>query len=156
MPYHNIDETLSDAKYNATLSFIEDIKGTLPFLINLTPTEIKKLGILRANKLSFVKSAFDFATNNPAILPNNFDQTGWQRDIELLEKISVIKQQTAQLLESLNDTHLAINAEVNQKSLQFFKLAKMQSKLNTPGADTIVDSLASSYGMKGNVGRKKI
>lgn len=155
MTYSNINATLTIATKTLINSQIENIKTSMPFLVNLSKEEIIKLGSLKKDKLMFMKKALETAENNPGIIPNNFSVANFKTDMELLESLESIKRQVAGLMEALNDTTLAVRAEAMKSSLFVFSIARMMQHSNIEGIDTIVENLSNAYGTKGKAGRKK-
>lgn len=147
MPYHNIETALSPTDIDQIKGHIEDIKELLPFLINLTPKE-RQAGMLGHNNYAFTKAAFEHATYNANLLPPSFSVASWQADIELYDALRPLIQQLKQLLEGLEDTHLALRMESQKAALDFLKLAKIASQSNIPGTDEIVSSLSDKLSVK--------
>jgi hypothetical protein len=140
MSYNNISASIADPDHATLIATINDVKNHLPFLVNLTPKE-RQAGTKGQNKLTFVMASFDYATNNPNIVPSTLNLAEWASDIELLQKITTLLQVVNVLQEGLKDTQLALRKETTTAALNFYKYAKVAATGQVPGIDVIVDDL---------------
>lgn len=149
MPYENLDITLSDVDFIEVTKKINIVIDILPFLINLTKQERIQKGAYTRRKDLFVQTAFEIATNEPLLVPQNLNMVGWENDIKLLEQLNTIHRQVMQLQEALDDTIIALKTETAKTSSLFYNSLKLQAKFNTPGVDAMVSKL------KGMLSNKK-
>jgi hypothetical protein len=145
MPYNNINATLDNADLDAYIKNIQVIKDSLPYLVNLTPKE-RQAGVLGQNKLAFVKAAYDYASNNPILVPAALNAADWASDIALLAQLTQLLQAVNVLQDALKDTTLALRIESQTAALQFYQYAKIAAQSQLPGVDVIVDDLKKKLG----------
>ena len=151
MPYENINSTISDADNNQILFELDIIKNLMPFLINLTKKERQQKGAFIRQKELFSITAFEIATKEPSLVPQNLDMQGWENDIELLKQLNTIHRIIMQLEESLSDTIIAVKTENAKTSSLFYNSLKLQAKFNTPGVDAMVNKLKGMLHKKKNI-----
>jgi hypothetical protein len=140
MPYHNISATIDVATFQDIKNSVERIKNALPFLVNMTKKE-RNVGKLNHDKLAFLKAAYDYATNNPNLIPATLPMDEWEKDIKLLEQLTLLLQEVNVLQEAISDTNIALRIETQIAAKQFYKYAQIAAKGQTPGIDIIVDDL---------------
>ena len=71
MPTNRVNATLSVEDQAAVLAALKLIREKLPFLINLTKPERKKLAAMGDTRYDFVQRALIVAEQNPDVLPRN-------------------------------------------------------------------------------------
>ena len=152
MPYENINAILPDATVQSIQAHLSDSMQALPFLVNLTPKERKQKGPQARRRDIYAITCHEIAKNEPMLVPPTIDMAGWENDLDLINKLSSLKRQVAQLYEALDDTVLALKAETSMPSDLFYKTLKLLSKTNVPGVNVMVDRLTET---KGNVGGRK-
>src|SRR5688572_29683309 len=89
MSFSNIDATLSDADLQAVRDAFAEIISKLPFLINLTNLERRRINKTGPDSLSFVQNALATAEANRTIFPPSFDTEGFARDVVLFEILKI-------------------------------------------------------------------
>jgi hypothetical protein len=99
----------------------------------------------------FSITAFEIATNESYLVPQNLDMQGWENDIELLKQLNTIHRIIMQLEESLSDTIIAVKTENAKTSSLFYNSLKLQAKFNTPGVDAMVNKLKGMLHKKKNI-----
>ena len=83
MTYQNISAEVNTADLQIIKDAIATIRQKLPFLVNLTVAERKRLYKTGASRLSFVQNAKAAAKNNPSLLPACFDVDQFAADVNL-------------------------------------------------------------------------
>ena len=72
MAYQNISAELTAANKTSIKNALDSIKGTLDFLINLTPKERKTLFKMGPKSVGYVQLALTVPQENPGIIPSGF------------------------------------------------------------------------------------
>jgi len=144
MPYQNLDAQLSEAEVQAVKAAFDTIREKLPLLVSLTPAERRSLFKAGPDSLSFVQNSLQAAQNNPGVLPGNFDQQGFGRDVALCAALTDVGTQAAQLAAQIEDTRLAVGSEAMRQATEAYTYFKTAAK-NTPGMRPVVEQLAERF-----------
>ncbi|MBL7765022.1 MAG: hypothetical protein JNJ58_02935 [Chitinophagaceae bacterium] len=141
MTYDNINVQMSATQLAQLKDAIHQVRNLLPFLINITPEEKKKLGRKAHDRLAFRKYSMQLALQRPELLPPSISMSEWSNDIALYDDLLPIYQNLQQLLEGLSDTLLALRLEGHQSGILFLNILRAHAKTNTMGIDTMVSRL---------------
>jgi hypothetical protein len=128
MPENRISASLSQADQQAVMAAIQTIRAKLPFLIDLTSEERRKLPKIGDTGHNFAAQALVVATQNEGILPRAFDLEEFQRDVELIASLRPIVAAITQLYELLDDTYLEVGSEAYAAALSVYGFAKASDK----------------------------
>ncbi|MDD5570538.1 MAG: hypothetical protein PHD97_05195 [Bacteroidales bacterium] len=128
MAYNNISVSLTDAQKVALRTSIAALKNMLPFLINLTPAERKRLRKTGNKRLSYVLEVLRVATANPQVLPTSFSLTEFTKDVvfmnDLAEFLGILKP----VYEGMEDTMLAVGNEAIREADEVYGYLKVAGK----------------------------
>lgn len=144
MPYQNITGTLSEADIQEIKAALVTIEEKLPFLINLTAEERRKLYKMGDKSLAFVNNSLTAAQSNPDILPASFDLDEFVRDYQLATNLTDIFFRLQQLTEKVDDTLMAVSSEAMSSSLTVYDYVKTAAK-KTPGIKIIAEQLGERF-----------
>ncbi len=112
-----------------------------PFMINITPSERKKLLKMGDKSLAFVTKAIELAKQNPVLCPNYLNMENFEIDFSDATKLIVIKNSAKQLQEALEDTSLVAGSEAYQAALMFYSSVKEAASKNVPNAKAVYEEL---------------
>jgi hypothetical protein len=144
MAYQNIDASLSVADIQAVKDSFAAILTKLPFLVNLTVEERKRVFKTGPDRLSFVKNAATGAQSNPDIFPASFSVGGFQRDVTLFDVLTEIGTMADSLASQIDDTRIAVGGEAMQEATQVYNYVKEAAK-TTPGLKPLADQLGEQF-----------
>ena len=144
MTYQNIDATLSDADVQAVKDRFTEILSQLPFLVNLTLLERRRIAKTGPDSLSFVQNALATARDNSSILPPTFDTPGFARDVDLFAALTDLQTVAESVLSQIDDTRLAVGGEAMQAASQTYKYVQTAAK-TTPGLRPVAEKLAERF-----------
>ena len=144
MPYQNITGTLSETDIQEIKAALATIEEKLPFLINLTAEERRKLYKMGDKSLAFVNNSLTAAQSNPDILPASFDLDEFQRDYQLAVSLTDISYRIQQLTEKVDDTRMAVSSEAMSSSLTVYNYVKTAAKI-APGLKIIAEQLGERF-----------
>lgn len=144
MAYQNIDASLSVADIQAIKDAFAAILTKLPFLVNLTVEERKKIFKTGPDRLSFVKNAATGAQANPDIFPASFSITGFQRDVVLFDVLTEFGTMAESVASQIDDTRLAVGGEAMQEATQVYNYVKEAAKTK-PGLKPLADQLGEQF-----------
>ncbi|XHX77080.1 MAG: hypothetical protein RBJ76_21970 [Stenomitos frigidus ULC029] len=144
MPYQNISAKLTDADVQEIKEALATIEAKLPFLVNLTAEERRKLFKMGNKSLTFVSNSLTAAQSNRDILPASFNVDEFARDYQLATTLTNIHLGLQQLTEKVDDTLMAVNSEAMSSSLTVYDYVKTAAK-KTPGLKAIAEQLGERF-----------
>jgi hypothetical protein len=144
MPYQNIDASLSVADTQAVKDAFATILTKLPFLVNLTADERKKVFKTGPDRLSFVMNAATGAQSNPSIFPASFSVSAFQRDVDLFDVLTELGTMANSVASQIDDTRMAVGGEAMQGAIQVYNYVKEAAK-TTPGLKPLADQLGERF-----------
>jgi hypothetical protein len=124
----NISASLSLDDKNAILQAVKLIKEKLPFLINLNQEDRQKLRKMGDIRTSYVQDVYQVATANPSSIPSGFSLEEYGKDVELKKAIAEIQTVLSPVCEGLNDTEMALGAELMKQSDECYGYLKVVAK----------------------------
>lgn len=107
-----VSATLTPESRAAVLAAIQTIRQNLPFLIDLSAAQRRKLFKMGDGSRAFVENALMGAQANPQLFPPSFDLAEFARDWVLREEVLMIQAQVNQLHELLDDTAVALGSDL--------------------------------------------
>jgi hypothetical protein len=125
---------------------INEVKTLLaPYIVALTPSERHELPKMGERTISFVEKAFDFARQNPNLVPPYLDMTAFGADFEDAHGLWTLVNSIRQLEENTGDTEMAAGSEAYQAALVFYKSVKMAVTQDIPGAKAVYEELKTRF-----------
>ncbi len=144
MSNQNISAKLTEADLKEIQVALSTIETKLPFLVNLTAEERRKLVKMGNKSMTFVSNSLTAAQANRDILPARFDLTEFASDYQLAATLTDVHLRLQQLVEKVDDTLMAVNSEAMTSSLLVYEYVKTAAK-NTPGLKAIADQLSERF-----------
>jgi hypothetical protein len=95
--------------------------------------------------LSFVEKAYDFAKQNPNLIPPYLDLDAFGADFTDAHGLWSLSNTVRQLGEGLDDTEMAAGSEAYQAALVFYKSVKMAAAQDIPGAKAVYEELKTRF-----------
>jgi hypothetical protein len=125
---------------------IQEIQTLLaPYMLALTPDERMTLPKMGPKTISFVEKAFDFAKQNPNLVPPYLDITAFGVDFTDAHGLWTLHNAVVQLEEGIADTEMAAGSEAYQWALVFYKSVKMAAAQDVPGAKAVYEELKARF-----------
>ncbi len=149
MPNPNISVDLTDAEITAILAKIDEVKALMPFLINLTPQQRKKLFKMGPKSVSYVQLALQVAQQHPEIMPSGFSSAEFEKDVKLAEGLTQINVDLLPFVEGVSDTLMLGGVEAINQSNQVYELVKSAAKRDGT-YDSIRQQLGERYKQAGS------
>ena len=140
---NSISATLTPEDQQQIASAIATIRDTLPFLLNLSPSQRRELPKMGDKSRAFVQNALTVARQNPDILPRSFDFEEMERDVALFEAIAPLLLSVAQLHELLDDTLLAVGSESYTAALKVYNYTKVSGQMD--GLDAAMREMGQRF-----------
>jgi hypothetical protein len=141
-----INGELLPEQQQAILQAITDIQAKLPFMVDLTTDDRRSIPKMGDRSRAFVDQSLVVAMQNQAILPRNFDVTGFQRDVALVRQLEPVVLALRQLMKHVEDTYLAAGSDAYSNALLVYQVAKLAGKNGS--LDEHLDSLGRRFARK--------
>lgn len=122
---NKVTGTLSPEAKEVIFAAIDEILENLPFAIDLTVEERKRLSKMGDGGWAFVERAHNLAVRNPDFLPRTFSVEEMTRDVELFQDMHPLVQAVKQMYERIEDTYKAVGADAFSEALAVYNYAKM-------------------------------
>ncbi|GMO43857.1 MAG: hypothetical protein Pg6C_05730 [Treponemataceae bacterium] len=125
-----------------------------PYLLALTPAERQGMPKMGEKTLGFVEKAYDFAAQNPNLVPPYLDMAAFGADFGDAHGLWTLHNAVVQLEEGLGDTEMAAGSEAYQAALVFYKSVKMAAAQDIPGAKAVYEELKTRFPQTGRKRRE--
>ncbi|MDR1218111.1 MAG: hypothetical protein LBK73_00700, partial [Treponema sp.] len=100
---------------------IDEAKSLLaPYLLALTPAERRELPKMGEKTIAFVEKAYDFARQNPNLIPPYLDVAAFGVDFDDAHSLWTLLNTAQQLEEGIGDTEMTAGSEAYQAALVFY------------------------------------
>ena len=139
MTYSNINSELPAKDVTVIKASIKKVQEQMPFLINLSVQDRRRLLKMGDKSLAFVTKSLSAAEANPDILPRTFDVQGFGRDYQLAKDLLEIQAMLKQLNEQVDDTLMAVDS-----SLSVYDYVKTAAK-REPGLKGLAEQLGERF-----------
>jgi hypothetical protein len=116
-----------------------------PYVVALTPAERHELPKMGEKTISFVEKAYDFAQQNPNLVPPYLDMAAFGVDFGDAHGLWTLVNSIRQLEENASDTEMTAGSEAYQAALVFYKSVKMAAAQDIPGAKAVYEELRTRF-----------
>ena len=117
-------------------------------LFNLSADERQALPKMGDKSLSFTGKAFEYAKQNPALVPSFLDIIEADKDYVLASDLFKIYQELLTLTVSIEDAIMVSGSEAYDATKIFYASVKGAARSNIAGANAIADDLKDRYPSK--------
>jgi hypothetical protein len=129
---------------------IDEVTALLaPYLLALTPVERKELPKMGEKTIAFVEKAYDFALQNPNLVPPYLEVDAFGLDFADAHGLWTLLNTIQQLEESVDDTEMAAGSEAYQAALVFYQSVKTSAAQDIPGAKAVYEELRTRFPQRG-------
>jgi hypothetical protein len=116
-----------------------------PYFVALTPAERHELPKMGEKTISFVEKSYDFAKQNPNLVPPYLDIAAFGVDFGDAHGLWTLVNSIRQLEENAGDTEMTAGSEAYQAALVFYKSVKMAAAQDVPGAKAVYEELKTRF-----------
>jgi hypothetical protein len=125
---------------------IDEARALLaPYMLALTPAERQGLPKMGEKTIGFVEKAYDFARQNPNLVPPYLELGAFGVDFGDAHGLWTLLNSVQQLEEAVDDTEMIAGSEAYQAALVFYKSVKMAAAQDIPGAKAIYEELKTRF-----------
>ena len=131
------DEVLTQAQAK-----VDELKELLaPYMLALTAAERREMPKMGPKTIHFVEKAYDFAKQNPNLVPPFLDMDTFGNDFADAHGLWTLTNSIRQLDENINDTEMTAGSEAYQAALVFYNSVKTATAQNVSGAKAVYEDL---------------
>jgi len=116
-----------------------------PYLINLSPEEIKVLPKMGDKSYSFVTKSLEYMKIPESPIPPYSNVVELAVDLKGYDTLRQVLQTIMPTIDRLDDTMALSGSEAYVAALAFYNYIKGAAKSNVPGAQTILDDLSVRF-----------
>ena len=147
MQQNLVSAVIAEEQVTEINTALETIRTNLPFLISLSPHDRQSLVKVGNSFKPFVERISEVLVQHPDIVPGVFDKVEYQKDLALASALSPIHENLKSLMESVEDTLIAIKSDSLQASLDIYASVQATKDLK-PGMDVIYAELKKFFPRK--------
>jgi hypothetical protein len=123
-----LSASLSAADQASIEADLDSIRQKLPFLVNMTAEERRKLAKLGDKTRAFVQKSAEFAARHPDYLPRRFDLDAMREDVDLFMALYPIWVSLNDLQEMVYNTYMLAGSEAYAAAREVYSSAKATGK----------------------------
>jgi hypothetical protein len=116
--------TLSDEQLGSVINKVNELKGLLPPMPDLTPKERQRMAKLGTKTRGFTDLALETAKTDPGVLPQSVSLGTFIAQDELLRDLSLVQAHVAGLKSKLDDALLQIGSHIYGVSRVIYAVMK--------------------------------
>lgn len=131
-------------------------KRELPFLIELSPTESKRIMRMEAGRNDFVRRASLLANANEYLRPQFFEIEEMNKDVNMCQSLDGIIADVEKLLKQLHDTRDQAGHEAYSAALEVYNTAKRAASKGIPGAQFAYEELKQMFNATGKSSKEEL
>ncbi|MES2558812.1 MAG: hypothetical protein V4590_03675 [Bacteroidota bacterium] len=136
---------VSPDNHNTINSALQSIHDQLPFLVELDPTEAKRLTRMEAGRYDFVRRALLIAKANPMLAPQFFEIGEMEKDMELTKEMDAILVPVDRLRKQVSDTRDQAGHEAYVAAREIYNTCKRATVQGIPGAKVAYEELKQMF-----------
>lgn len=103
---------ITEAQLNTILETLQQLRGSLPAMPDLTPSERKRISKLGTRSRGFANTAIEAAKADPGVLPQSISLQRLLSQEDLLSDMSLIQTHLADIKSKLDDSVLLIGNHI--------------------------------------------
>jgi len=145
MSNEKISFELTEEAYGQIAQSIKALDSLLPFAINLTVEERRKLHKMGDKSIAFVEKVAQYASERPDLVPSYLDIKEFKRDLKLARQLKDLLIILEPTVEKISDTYLAAGYDAFLAARKLYGFVKTASDSGAPGSDTIATELKKRY-----------
>lgn len=140
----NLVDMKLDAETPDTISqSMVALESVLQGLIALEPYQRRELTKMGDKSEAFCRQAVVAFSENPGVLPRNFDLDGFRSDLATLDALRPIIGRIGRLYQRLVDTEMALGSDLMNNALEGYAVLKVAGK--GQGLDRMRETLAARF-----------
>lgn len=128
MSQNLIDMNLTAENLSAIDTAVTQLETQLVSLLALTPGTRRQISKMGDKSEAFCRQAVNILSENPGILPRDFDLPALQRDLATLDALRPRMIRLTKLYKRMQDTDMALGSDLMTASLEGYAFLKVAGK----------------------------
>ena len=145
MSKKTVSAELTSENETTVLQNLDGATGLLPFLVELTSDDRKRMYFMSRKRLDFMERGLRYAQENPQLVPSYLDLTEFERDVALRAQLYRVFDRVNTLHKGLKDTLSVLESEAYEIARAFYAAVKVAAKRGEQGAENISKDLLYHY-----------
>jgi len=150
MSQNLIDMSLTAENLSAIDTAFAQLETQFAGLLALTPDTRRQLSKMGDKSEAFCRQAVNILSENPGILPRDFDLEGLQRDLAALDALRPRMIRFTKLYKRLQDSDMALGSDLMTASLEGYSFLKVAGK--GKGLDDLKKMLSARFSRRSPTG----
>ncbi|MES2559123.1 MAG: hypothetical protein V4590_05250 [Bacteroidota bacterium] len=138
---NRVTGTVSPESVLKIMEAFKSVQDELPFLIELTPAEAKRIVRIDAGRFHFTERALSLAQSEPKLNPGIYELDEIERDLTLCRSLDHILLVANSLVKLIYDTRNQVAYEAFGGGLEIYNQSKRGCAKGVPGAKVAYDEL---------------
>ncbi len=130
-------------KINQAIKVLQQI--LLPKLVKLNPEQRQEIAKMGDKTLAFVTKSYEYAKQNPALVPAYLDINEMKTDLDAVESLRQIFSPLQEIAQDLEDSMMVSGSEAYIASLSFYNAVKGASKSKIWASEQIYNDLSQRF-----------
>lgn len=152
---NKVTASLSAESTSKIMDSMKAIQNELPFLIQLSPTESRRIIRMESGRIDFVRKALLLAISNEKLRPQFFEIGELEKDVSLCQSFDEIIAILEKLLKQMNDTRNQAGHEAYTAALEVYNTAKRATSKGVTGAEVAYEELRRMFDGQGNTSKSE-
>ena len=138
MKNNNHVQAIPDDVLAKTQAKIDEIRELLaPYMLAMTAKQRRTILKMGPKTINFVEKAYDFAKQNPNLVPPYLDMSNFENDFKSAHGLWTLTNKLGQLYHNACDTEMLAGSEAYQAALVYYNSVKKAAEQNIPGAKPV-------------------
>jgi hypothetical protein len=116
-----------------------------PYVETLTPEERRDLYAMGDKSVAFVEKSYDFAVQNPSLVPSYLDMTEFSNDKTDAVGLWTLLNTSQQVTQGISDTAMTAGGDALHEALIFYNHVKYAASQDVYGAKAIYEELRKRF-----------
>jgi hypothetical protein len=146
MKQNNHSQAIPEAVLQEAQTKLDEVNALLsPYETALTPDERRSTLVMGDKSLGFVEKAFEFAQQNPTLVPPFLDMAAFAIDKSDAVKLRTLRNTSQQVTQGIADTEMLAGSEAFQAALVFYNSVKLAASQDVYGAKAVYEELQKRF-----------
>jgi hypothetical protein len=146
MKENNHSQAIPAAVLLEAQTMLDEINVLLsPYETPLTLNERRTMLIMGDKSLGFVEKSFEFAQQNPTLVPPFLDMTAFAIDRSDAVGLRTLLNTSQQVMQGIADTEMLAGSEAFHAALVFYNSVKLAASQDIYGAKAVYEELQKRY-----------
>lgn len=145
----HLSASLSEQDMTDLLDALNVIDRLMPFLVELTPKEMKSLAKIDVSNQNFAMETINVLETTAVQLPANMSKEEIKKDLDLYQQLNRLRLRIEQLAKTVKHTTILAGSQAYSSSLVVYKLIQTYANAGISGYAALEDRLKIRFAKQG-------